>query len=255
MAAIHCARWRQSGELPAFHLSEAVRLSPGIATRMRAYLQCFARFGPAWLDRSFPALIGRPGSPTYRFFCELSPFVDTDIRDETLFAAIADTVSKPLPSSTADAGRLSAGRDVNLISREHAAPNQVSSLFYATNLRSYFEANEPETEFVVTLDDEQLRDLEITYRTRDAEAGGEIVVRLNGRQIGGLPAAPKWASAHLKDLVLDQGRNVLSIAWPPVSDDIERRIRQSVAQLRRNTLPNPLNAFGQIHRLRLTPAG
>ncbi|MCP4410808.1 MAG: hypothetical protein GY807_24320 [Gammaproteobacteria bacterium] len=259
MAAIHCARWRQSGELPAFHLAEAVRLSPAIATRMRAYLQCFARSGPAWLDRFFPALIGRPGSPTHRFFCEISPFVDTDIRDETLFAAIADTVNDLVPSGSANAGPSTpAGSNgtagVDLISREHAAPNQVSSLFYATMRRSFFEANEPETGFVFTLGKAERLDLEITYRTRDAEAGGDIVLRLNDRQIGVFPAAAKWATATLDDLALDRGRNELAVTWPPVSGDIDSRIGQSVAQLRRNTLPNPLNAFGQIHRLRLTPA-
>ena len=76
MAAIHCARWCQSGDLIRFHCDEAARLCPGVVERMASYLDAFGQAGPPWLRQRFSRLIGAPRSPTYRYFSEVSPFAE-----------------------------------------------------------------------------------------------------------------------------------------------------------------------------------
>jgi hypothetical protein len=249
MAAVHCTRWGQSGELLAWHCAEALRLSSGIAEKMKSYLEAFQRSGPPWLGRGFSGLAGPRGSPAYRYFCEISPFVDKDLHEQALVEAIGSTLGAVEPPQSED-GRL----EIDLLSRDHFAANSLNSVKYATLQKAFVEFYEPISRFVVFLNDRVRFRCELTYRTAAAEAERDIAVWLNRVEVGVFPASVNWASVELDDLALVSGRNELAIIWPPPRDVAQARLRQSKAEIRRNVLPNPLVDFGHLYRLRLAIA-
>ncbi len=246
MAAVHCARWGQSGELLSWHCAEALRLSPAITEKMKVYLDAFRRSSPPWLDRGFAALAGPRGSPTYRYFCEISPFVDEDLREKAVIDAIGSTLGVGKPVLSKDRGL-----EINLLSRDHFATDSLNSVKYGLRQKAFLEAYEPTSRFVIHLNDRLRCRCELTYRTPTAETAQTIAVWLNRVQVGAFPATMNWASVNFDNLALVSGRNELAIIWPPPKDVAQLRLRQSKAEIRRNVLPNPLVDFGQLYQLRL----
>ena len=118
--------------------------------------------------------------------------------------------------------------------------------------KAFVEVYEPMSLFPLFLKSRQRFQCELTYRTPAAAAEGEISVRLNRVEVGVFPASVKWASVKIADLDLVAGRNELAIIWPPLKDVGLAHLRQSEQEIRRNTPPNPLADFGDVHRLRLT---
>jgi hypothetical protein len=254
MAAVHCARWHQSTELLEYHCAEAARLSSRFAEKANGYLDSFRRPGPPWLGRHFPALIGPRRSPTYRYFCEIDPFAEKEVQDEILVAAIDKTFRQLALPKQYIGGRLRSGlapgdAEINLLSPDHFVVNHLNSVSYSLQRKSFVEAYEPVSRFVVPLNERTEFRLKMTYRTLVAEA--ELTIHVNGVEAGAFPASQDWRSVELSHLVLNGGRNELAIAWPRGRGATKDRILHSVEQLRRGILPNPLVEFGQCHGLRL----
>jgi hypothetical protein len=256
MAAVHCARWQQSAELLEHHCAEAARLSSGIAEKMNGYLDAFRRAGPPWLGRRFPALIGPRRSPTYRYFCEISPFADKEVRNEILVAAIEKTMRElALPNQHVD-GRLRSAlapddTEIDLLLHNHFAANCLNSLSHSLQRKSFLEAYERVSRFVVPLNESTEFRLKMTYRTPAAEADHDVTIHVNGVDAGAVPASRDWRSVELGNFVLNGGRNEVAITWPRGPGATKDRIQHSVGQLRRGILPNPLVEFGHCYRLRL----
>jgi hypothetical protein len=256
MAAVHCARWQQSAELLWYHCAEAARLSSGIADKMNGYLDTFKRAGPPWLGRRFPAIIGHRRSPTYRYFCEIDPFAEKKVQDEILVAAIDKTMRElALPNQHVN-GRLRSAlapgdAEIDLLSHDHFAVNHLNSVSHSLVRKSFFEAYEPVSRFVVPLKERIEFRLKMTYRTPAAEADHDLTIHLNGVEAGAFPASRDWRSVELSNLVLNGGRNELAITWPRGRGATKDVILHSVGQLRRGILPNPLVEFGHCHGLRL----
>ena len=246
MAAVHCARWGQSAELLTWHCAEALRLSPGIIAKMKVYLDAFQRSSPPWLDRGFPGLAGPRGSPTYRYFCEIGPFVDRDVHEAALVEVIGSALGAVEPPPSEDRQL-----EINLLSRDHFTANSLNSVKYAMLQKAFVEFYEPISRFVIFLNDRVRFRCELTYRTVATEGERDIVVWLNRVEVGVFPASVNWVSVKLDDLALMSGRNELAIIWPPPKNVAQAHLRQSKAETRHNVLPNPLVDFGHLYRLRL----
>ncbi len=223
---------------------------------MNSYLDAFGRAGPPWLGRRFPALIGPRGSPTYRYFCEISPFADKELRDEILLAAIDKSMREfARPIRHADRGSGSdlapVAAEIDLLRHNHFAANRLNSVSHSLQRNAFFEAYEPVSRFVVALNESVEFRLEITYRTPTAEADHALTIQVNGVDAGAFPASRDWRSVDLGNLVLNSGSNELAITWPRARGATKDRIQHSVAQLLRGIPPNPLVEFGHCHRLRL----
>jgi hypothetical protein len=255
MAAIHCARWRQSGDLVRFHCDEAARLCPDVIGKMASYLDAFARAGPPWLGRQFSRLIGESRSATYRYFCEVSPFAEENLQDEPLIEALNGITrgdAGQLPSEAYSASRAEA--QIDLLSPKHLAADGVNAAAYAFKPPAYFEAYEPLSRFIVRLDGRRVFRLQMTYRTRSAATGSQLTVRVNGVERAAFPASADWTSVELPIIALDGARNELLIAWPKTDGTSEAVLNRSLAELSRGVLPNPLVEYGHCYRLRLTAA-
>jgi hypothetical protein len=256
MAAIHCARWRQSGELVDYHCAEAVRHSPGVTERMAAYLNAFSRSGPPWLGQSFTRLAGERHQPTYRYFAEVSPFAEEKGQHELLIDAMKRIVGdRPASARPIDAHivAVDSACAVDLLSPRHLATGGVHSTSCALRPTDYFEAYEPASRFVLRLDAPRTFRLELTWRTPFAGPDGQILILLDGAQAAALPTFAKWHSVSLPSLVLDSGRHELTIIWPHTGDAGAKRLAESLSQLRRGVLPNPLVEYGHCWRFRLVP--
>ena len=259
MAAIHCARWQQSEELVRFHCAEAARHSPATAEKMAAYLDTFSRAGAPWLGRRFPSLIGPSGSPTYRYFCEVSPFAHKDLQDEPLVDVMRKTVRERSPTVGAAGRRPSNSvraidKAINLISKNYFAPSALNSKIYSLQTKVYFEAYEPVSRFLVWLDESMKFRLEMTYRTPAAEPDHLLTIHVNGTEKRRFPACRDWTSAEVHDIVFNAGGNELAVMWPRAQGATKARIQHSLVQLHLGILPNPLMEFGHCHRLRLVKA-
>ena len=123
---------------------------------------------------------------------------------------------------------------------------------FALRQKAFVEVYEPISRFLLFLNNRHRFQCELTYRTPAAAAEQEVAVRLNRVEVGVFPASVKWASVKIADLDLVDGRNELAIIWPPLKDVGQAHLRQSGQEIRRNTPPNPLADFGDVHRLRLT---
>ena len=246
MAAIHCARWRQSGELVRFHCDEAVRPCPNVVDRMASYLDAFGGAGPPWLRRRFSSLIGEARSPTYRYFCEVSPFAEESLQDEPLTEALNRIIRERdparLPLHPYAAGR--SDPQIDLLSPKHLAADGVNAAGYALRRPAYFEAYEPISRFVVDLDRRRELQLQMTYRTRSAEQDGQLSVRVNGVEIATFPASANWTSVEIPRIALEGTRNELLIAWPRIDGTSDAVLKRSLAELNRGLLPNPLVEYG-----------
>ena len=214
------------------------------------------RPGPPWLGRRFPALIGAPRSPTYRYFCEVPPFISDEAPDEILVAAIDKTLRTLAPPhqpiDRRSSGALASGdAEIDLLSHNHVAANRLSSVSLSFVQKSFVEFYEPVSRFVVTLDDGAECLLKMTYRTPAAKVDHDVKIQVNGVAAGAFPASRDWKSVELGNLVLNSGRNELTITWPQAQGATKEKIQQSVGQLRRNVLPSPLIEFGHCYRLRL----
>ena len=254
MGAVHCARWHQSGDLVRFHCNEAVRHCSDVAERMASYLDTFGQVGPPWLRRRFTRLIGKPRSPTYRYFCEVSPFAEENLQDEPLIDALNRITRElnpaRLPFHSYAAGQADAR--INLLSPRHLAANRVDATAYAFRRRAYYEAYESLSRFVVWLEDRRKYRLEMTYRTHSAEDGGRISVQVNGVEKGTFPASANWTSVELSSITLDGARNELLIAWPETGRTSATVLKRSIIELSRGLLPNPLIEYGHCFRLLMT---
>ncbi len=254
MAAIHCARWRQSGELVRHHCAEALWLLPAVTERMAAYLDTFSRSGPPWLGQSFSRLAGERGQPTYRYFAEVTPFAEEKGQDELLIETLKRAVGERGRSvRPVDAHIAVAGGVVDLLSARHLATGGVHSVAYAHGRTDYFQAYEPVSRFVLQLDAQRRFRLELTWRTPFAGPDGRIEISLDGTRSAAPSTFPAWRSLALPGLVLDQGRHELTIAWPEAGNAGAERLTKSLDQLRRGVLPNPLVEYGHCWRFRLVP--
>lgn len=256
MAAIHCARWQQPEEIVRFHCARAVALSPAIVKRMAGYLETFGRTGPPWLGENFPALAGPEGSPTYRYFGEVSPFVSIDFQNEPLTDAFRRTIGQVgAPGvATADRSAIPDGRsgfNIDLLSSRCFVVGRLDAVTFSRHPKVYFEAYEPVSRFAVHVARDAKCRLDMTYRTPMAEPDTALAIHLNGSEIGTFAPRQDWTSVAVENLVLNAGRNEIAVAWPRAQGATEARMQRSVAQLRQGMLPNPLMEFGHCHRFRL----
>ena len=255
MAAIHCARWHQPGDLVLFHCNEAARLCPTTIERMASYLDAFGQPGPPWLRRRFSHLIGERHSPTYRYFCEVSPIANENLQDEVLIDELNRIARELEPARVWSHSHTAcpSAYEIDLLSSRHLAVNDVNSVVLALRPPAYIEAYEPASRFVVRLALAGAFRLQITYRTPFAAPDGMISIEVNGVEASAFPACAKWASVQLPDLALSGGRNELTISWPPIATSGESFLQRSRTLLKRGEIPNPLVEYGHCYRLCLTP--
>jgi hypothetical protein len=249
MAAVHCSRWHQAGDLIDWHCREALRLSPDRAKeRMRSYVEVFGRPGPPWLGAGFPVLAGSRGTPTYRYFCEISPLADEELREPVLAEVIAATLGERQSAPHGEAS----GERVDLLLRHHFAAGSINSMLLGRVRRAFVTFHEPVSRFIIRLAEPGRYRLDITWRMQAVE-GGTVAVHLNEDPLGALPASEGWISAKLDDLALPAGRNELVIVWPSPVDGFDDHRRRAAAAIARNAAFDPLVGFAEVHRLRLVP--
>jgi hypothetical protein len=241
MAAVHCARWQQSGDLAAWNCAEALRLYPQIAEKVVAYGDSFGDDCPPWLKSSFRNLTGEPGSPTYRYFAEASPLAVTRGRGAFALHMIS-------PVSSGNKVAATDGDPINLLLRMHVPAGQLNSIQVHRAFVSFYDRA---SRFVPYLDGSRSYNLLIAYRTRATDRG-QLVIKLNGIEIVRFQASTNWTSMEVSEIIVRNGRNDFEILWPDLRNDVSSRLSAVVSDIRRNVRPEVLIDFGQLSTLTLT---
>jgi lysophospholipase L1-like esterase len=208
LAAVHNARYVQPLPILIHHCRRALELDAEAVELLRWYAANAASAAPLWMSREAPAFFRSP--LLRRHLLAPSPNHPPPFPDVYLGEAVRAVLGDVPACRTW-------GNTVDLLSArccQRAADEEVPES--PGNVRAFFRARAPESQFFWHRAAPAESDLVLTYRCPAPAADSSVGVVINGTEVASLPATLSWQTRRVRvpARAVRPGLNTAALHWP-----------------------------------------
>ena len=249
LAGIHNAHWGQGTEICGYHFKRAAACYPPIGeTRIPLVYDAFRHGVPSILLSSFGELVKNQIASTYLMGFGL--IGRGLVREHELLKSIVAAfpcLSHLSPDPDFTLGEVG---ELDLLDA-HWTVLMDGNRWYR---RAYKAVYEIESEFPFVTASAQKIVLSVAARIPGAREEGELLIELNGAEVGRVAVDGEWRASDLviEPALVKPELNVLRLTWPSVKrEDLRQRLR---LDFETGQKLDTRTHFGQLHELRLSLA-
>lgn len=223
LAGIHNAHWGQGTEICGYHFKRAAACYPPLGeTSIPLVYDAFRHGVPPILLSSFGELVKNQIASTYLMGYGL--IGRGLVREHELLKSIVAAFPSLCNMSPDPDFALGEVREIDLLNA-HWMALMDGNRWYRRGFKAAYEL---ESDFPFACISSQKLLLSVACRVPGAREAGEVVVELNGAEIGRIAVESKWCAADLvvEPAMVKQGPNILRLCWPNVRrGDVRHRLR------------------------------
>ena len=249
LAGVHNAHWGQEPEICRYHFRRAVACHPPIANRgVQLLFDAFRHAAPSVLISGFGELVEHQIASTYLMGFGLISrgLINEFPMLEAMQAEFPELQDRPLDPDFA----LGLVQEIDLL-HPHWAHLMDANRWFRRSFKAAYETN---SVFPFVCADTEDLELRIDCRIPGAQETGNVIVDINGTEVGEVEVEGEWRAKTLliSKAILTRGTNRMTIRWPSVNrQDMRKRVREDFeAGQRADTRTH----FGQLHDLTLAIA-
>ena len=247
MAACYNAYNKQPAPVLRRHLRIALEIWPGSTELAGALLDVLDGAGPLWTNPQLSRLTALPQFA--RYLEMLMARRAESLGLWTLRACLAEIMPDHEPPCSP--GTCS----IELLEVPEGPPGFGHKVPNLTAGRSYLQATSRCTHFHFQQTQEQLSEIELTYRMATMESMEPALVKADRTPVGVLPFTRAWSSIRLPLAAKSPGICELEIQWPVGPIDYDGRRRADTVALSCGDYPYVLPVFGEVFSARISPQG
>ncbi len=249
LAGVHNAHWGQEEELCRYHFKRAVTCHPELKdSGVPQVFEAFRHAAPSVLISCFEELVKNPIASTYLMgYGLISRGLINEFDLLSAMAAEFPELEEHCPDPDFALGALS---EIDLL-HAHWSHLMDGNRWFRRGFKAAYEFV---SVFPFVCSDRKELSIDMTCRIPGAREFGDVVVELNGTEIGRVSAQADWCSVQCmaEDTVVKDGLNKMVIRWPNVARiDLREQLR---IDFEAGQKLDTRTHFGHLHDLRIALA-